>query len=91
MTETVRPSLGVGDDADVLLPRVDVGRRRLAGERPPALDGGAAAEEAEAESRPVLDVDADGDRVAARRLSQRPPQRLLVSLNERKRIKRSLE
>ena len=63
-----------------MLSGIDVGRRGLFGEGLSALDG--AADEAEAEARPVLDVDADGDRVAARRLSQRPPQRLLVLLKE---------
>ena len=88
MLDRNRPSLGVGDDADVLLARVDVGRGRLAGERLPALDG-AAAEEAEAEARPVLDVDADRDGVAARRFSQRAPQRLLGFLKLRSREDRS--
>ena len=80
LTLTETTSLHVGNDSDVLLSGIDVGRRGLFGEGLSALNG--AADEAEAEARPVLDVDPDRDRVAARRLSQRPPQSLLVLLKE---------
>ena len=46
-------------------------------------------QEAESEARPVLDVDADRDRVPARRLSQRAPQRLLGLLKMHSREDRS--
>ena len=72
-----------------MLPGVDVGRRRLLGECLAALDGAAAAGKAEAEARPVLDVDADRDGVSARRFSQRAPQRLLGFLKMRSRGDRS--